>query len=53
MASTGNSDEKKIYEKPVVESESLFDQRVLICGKCRGAGNVTKQAGCSSFPRNS
>lgn len=45
--------DRKTYEKPAVESESLFDPRVLICGKCRGAGNVTKQPACRDFPRNS
>lgn len=45
--------EVKPYEKPTIQTESLFDPRVLICGKCRGTGNLTRGAACSSFPRNS
>ena len=39
---------KKIYQKPVIKTEKMFERTVLACNKCPGNGNSTGQCGGST-----
>ncbi len=42
--------QKKKYKKPKIESEKIFEQAALACGKCI-SGNPIFTSGCRYLPR--
>ncbi len=48
IPSVKNSENKPKYQPPVVESEAIFEQNALACGKCRAASH--RQHACMRLP---
>lgn len=50
MKNENKNKKKKVYKKPQIFSEKVFEQTALACGKCI-SGNPVFTAGCSYLPR--
>lgn len=49
--SGSQSDKRLPYEPPRIESESIFEQNALACGKCRTVSH--RQHACMRLPSTS